>query len=280
MLFPAPAELYATTHPRYLQPDNKKIITEGVDGIITSYYSGPYLTTYINGISHGGRPGEPFYHRALQAMSFKKEMKNVLVIGFGTGSMVEALLTQNPKPQVTLVELSRTLIDNLEQTTVLNSILHDNHVKLTYADGRKFLYNTNRQFDAIFIDPLYSTTSFSNNLYSKQFFELVSSHLQHDGVFLVWCDNDKVIPRTICNVFPYVKQYNHFSVASKSQLIDDDSYKQQLFAGMPTYQAELLKIDSLHHTYKTREMILAETNGYPINEDYKPRAEYYLGLPK
>lgn len=280
IFFPSKNELYATTHPKQLDPNGKKVVSEGLDGIIVSYYGDDYLTTHINGISHGGRPGEPFYFRALLAMSYKKALKDVLVIGFGTGSMVEAILRQDPKPDITLVELNRTLMGNFEKTGQLVDIFHDKNVNLVYADGRKYLYNNAQKYDAVFIDPLYSTTSFSNNLYSKEFFSLVKDHLKDDGIFLVWSDETHVTPRTVCTVFPYVKSYGFFCVASKSALVENEAYKYQLFARMPRYEQTLLKFDSAIHTYRSRDVILEETAAWPINEDYKPRCEYYLGIKR
>ncbi len=278
IFFPKKTMLYSATHPKLYDKRVKKIIHEGVDGVVVSYSSDYYLVTYINGISHGGRPGQSFYHMALLAMSYKKELKKALVIGFGTGSMVEALLQQQTKPDITLVELSNTLITNLEQTNQLNSILKDEKVQLVYADGRKFLYNTTEKYDAVFIDPLHSTTSFSNNLYSKEFFTLVSDHLNDDGVFLVWSDETRITPKTVCAVFPFVNNYGLFSVVSKSRLKEDPEYKDELFNRLSHFRADMLKIDSSHSSHKSRETILAETLTYPINEDYKPHSEYYLGI--
>jgi predicted membrane-bound spermidine synthase len=278
VFFPARHQLYSTTHPKQFDVNGEKIINEGLDGVVVSYAGDKYLVTYINGISNGGRPGQPFYYKTFLAMSYKKEMKNILVIGFGTGSMVEALLQQDPKPNITLVELSSTLIDNLEQVKDVRPILHDSNVKLVYADGRKFLYNSKEKYDAVFVDPLRSSTSFSNNLYSKQFFTMVSDHLRDDGVFLVWSDETRVTPKTVCSVFPHVNNHGLFCIASKSPLIEDTDHKYRLLNSMPEYTHSLLKIDSALRTYKHREAFLSEHISHPINEDYKPRCEYYLGI--
>jgi spermidine synthase len=56
-------------------------------------------------------------------------------------------------------------------------ILDNPKVNTIIDDGRRFLLRTNKKFDLIAIDPVRTTTFYSNNLYSCQFFELVNEHL-------------------------------------------------------------------------------------------------------
>jgi len=275
--FPSSHKLYLAIHPKVeYHPDEKKIINEGLDGVIMTYSYGEKLSTYINGMSHGGRIYPTFYYEAIEALSFKKDCKSVLVIGFGTGSTVETILRVTPDAKIKLVELSPTLIENLTQVNYLRSFLEHKNVDIEYADGRKFLYNSKEKYDAVFIDPLRTTTAFSNNLYSKEFFGLIKEHLKPDGVLMVWTDEYHVVPKTLCTVFPFVNQYIYFCVSGNQELRGDSTFKYKAFSLFPTFETELLQLDK--QTPLNRSSILATTVNYPINEDYKPFCEYYIGL--
>ncbi|MFX0141134.1 MAG: fused MFS/spermidine synthase [Candidatus Hodarchaeota archaeon] len=277
--FPRKHQLYGVIHPKLrINVNENRYINEGLDGVIATYSNKDTLTTYINGMYHGGRPGPEFYFETIEALSYKKQIKNILIIGFGTGSTTETILQVKPKPQITLVELSPTLIQNLNQINYLKSLLKDDSIKLIYADGRKYLYNNKEKFDAIFMDPLRTTTSFSNNLYSKQFFELINNHLSSDGIFMAWMDEYHIIPKTLCSVFPFVNQYSYFCVASSQELKQDTIYKNEFFNRFPQIYQNLLKIDSAEPNPISRARILENNINYPINEDYKPRCEYFVGM--
>jgi spermidine synthase len=276
--FPGANRLYDIIHPDY--PDNlkmKKYITEGLDGVIVTYCENDFLKTYINGMPHGGRPHSQFFYEAIEALSHNREIKNILIIGFGTGSTTETILHLKPKPEIKLVELSPALIQNLNHISYLKSILTDDAVNLIYADGRKYLYNSSEKFDAIFMDPLFTTTSYSNNLYSRQFFELIRDHLTSNGVLMTWMDEYHIVPKTLCSVFPYVDQHDFFCVTSGQELRQDSIYKNELFNLFPKIYQDLLRIDSQEKNFLTRTRILENNEKYPINEDYKPKCEYSIG---
>ncbi len=278
IFFPGENRLYDVIHPNY--PDNlnmKKYITEGLDGVIVTYSENDFLKTYINGMPHGGRPHSQFFYEAIEALSHNRQIKNILIIGFGTGSTTETILQLKPKPEIKLVELSPTLIQNLTHISYLKSILTDDAVNLIYADGRKYLYNSNEKFDAIFMDPLFTTTSYSNNLYSRQFFELIRNHLTSNGVLMTWMDEYHIVPKTLCSVFPYVDQHDFFCVTSSQELRQDSIYKNELFNLFPKIYPDLVRIDSVERYPMTQATILINNAKYPINEDYKPICEYFIG---
>src|SRR5215203_6151840 len=198
IFFPGRRQLYAVIHPeKEYHKDEKKFINEGLDAVTVSYSYQNKLSTYINGMSHGGRPYMLFYYEAIETLSFNSQPSSVLVIGFGTGSTVETIQKASPSSKIKLVELSPTLIKNVSNIPYLQSYLQHPNVALEYADGRKFLYTSSKKFDAIFMDPLRTTTSFSNNLYSKQFFQLIKNHLADTGVFMVWMDEYNIVPKTL-----------------------------------------------------------------------------------
>lgn len=283
LAFPGKEDIYFLIHNKPIyNVHERKIIEEGVDGVVALHEHNDSLSAVINGTGHGGRPYVGFYYEADIALSYRKEINNALVIGFGTGSTVEALLKLNPQPQITLVELSETLIKALDQIEIMKQIIHHKNVKLIYADGRKFLYNCPDKFDAILMDPLISSTSYSNNIYSKEFFTLIKEHLNPGGVTMCYTDEPVIIPKTIASVFADMAQYNYFCIASNSKLNPDNEKRDLLFTAYDPIMQEALrdhaKKDSLKSYPISRAQVLAETRMFPINEDYKPRCEYYIGM--
>lgn len=278
-LFPSRTDLYSAIHPaKKFNKLESKLISEGLDGVDVTYYYKDNLVTYINGMPHGNRPSSHYSYKALQALSFKGDIRNVLIIGFGTGTFVETVLKTNPEARVTVVELSQTLIDNLSRIEMLQPYLNDPQVNLVIADGRKFMYNTDEKYDIVFIDPLRTTTAYSNNLFSREFYQLIRQHLTPGGKFMVAMDEYHVMPKTVCTVFPQVLHYKKFSVASEYPLVEDTAYKYKLFNRFPQYKKGYLFYDSVYRHPLSRVEVLRENIRYPVNEDYKPRCEYYLGL--
>lgn len=278
LFYPKKQQLYKTIHPNYIFDNRDELfITEDTDGVIVTYKNKDRVATFINGMTHGGRPNIYYFHEAVQTLSYKQP-KKVLVIGLGTGTTLEVLKAISPVPQITVVELSSGLLRNLQHVDTLQKLMNDKHVRIVCADGRSFLYRNTEKYDAIFMDPLRTTTSFSNNIYSKQFFELVSKHLENDGVLMTWSDESNVVPRTLCTVFPNVHMYSFFGVSSKMPLKENTALKAALTNSFPPpISREIIRYAAAEVAPRNRQKILDDTKAYPINEDYRPVCEYFIG---
>jgi spermidine synthase len=233
---------------------------------------------YINGLGHGRRPDYGYYYEAIEAMSFAPTVEKVLIIGFGAGSITEAILKMRDVRNITLVELSHALIKNLTRLSLFEEMLSDPRINLIIDDGRRFLLRSEDQFDLILIDPLRSTTAYSNNLYSHQFFELINRHLASGGVFMVWMNEHRVMPKTVLSVFNHVRKYTSFCLASNMPFIRNKKRQETLLLSFsPRERESILKIDA--GSYLGDQVFVENlTSGYPINQDWKPICEYYLGL--
>lgn len=154
-------------------------LEEGRDGIIVTYQNHERIFNYINGLPHGSR-GIFYGHQyeAIEAASFAPKAENVLIIGYGTGDTTKTILNMKNVQKVTVIELNQTLMKNVTKISAIQKELSDNRINLIIEDGRRFLLRTNEKYDLILIDPIRSTTSYSNNIYSLQFFLLASQHLK------------------------------------------------------------------------------------------------------
>ena len=274
-LFPKGDRLYETMHD---SPGEgfTTFIEEGRDGVVVTQQKQDTIYNYINGLGHGGRPGYGFYYEAIEGLSFARQVENVLIIGFGTGSTTEMMLKMNGVRKVTIVELNAALLRNLEKMPLFRELLHDDRVEVIIDDGRRWLLRTDERFDLIQIDALRATTAYSNNLYSRQFFQLAARHLNEGGVFMVWMDEFRVIPKTILAAFDHLRVYDFFCLASNVPFVRNDEVRRELLADFSP--AERLKIATQGEYIGDERFIEEITVGYDVNEDWKPVTEYYLGL--
>jgi spermidine synthase len=278
---PGRGDFYRMIHPgppEYMQ----RHFAEGVDAVIVTDEGNGAMSNFINGLNHGHRPGYWYLREALEAFSHTPECGNVLVIGLGAGTFVETALSLDELRHLTLVEISPTLLENLRKIDIFDRMLSDPRVELIVDDGRRFLLGTDRTYDMILVDPLRTTTSYSNNLYSREFFALVRRHLKPGGLFLAWMDEDRVFPKTLASAFPQVRMYElnrrpyfmGFCLASDRPMRENKTREAELLAKIPgEMHAEIFKYGKF---FGDQERILAMTAAHPINRDWKPVLEYYF----
>lgn len=283
IFFPRPGQLYEIMHTSP-GPGFTAYFQEGISGVVMTYCRGEEVLNYINGQGHGNRPGTSFIVETMAAMSFAPKAEKVLVIGYGTGSVAETALLDPRTKKVIVVELSRDLMVNLKKIEVFQRLLSDPRLSLIYDDGRRFLLRNRRKYDLILMDPLRVTTAYSNNLYSREFFEIVKDRLEPDGVLMVWMDEGKVISRTLAEVFPEVRMFGweegqYFCLARQSPGTPEPDVMRKILAGFaePAQESILFELEGINFL-RDREGIRRDTDGGPINRDLRPVSEYYLGL--
>ena len=280
-IFPGRHALYAAIHPNFGY--GTVFIEEGREGLVFTYANGDRIHNVINGMVHGGRPNEGFVREAIETLSYARRVKRVLVIGYGTGQISDTLLLSRELEELMIVELNHALMANLRKIPLFRTSLFDPRIHLEMDDGRRYLNREPGKFDAILMDAIYYQSAYSNNLYSRQFFQLAAGRLTADGVLMVWADEHGIIPHTIASVFPYVRKYGGSSPGTHGFYLASS----QPMSKDPTREAALL----LQHDPATRQRISEAASysgdralverisiGLPVNEDWKPRTEYYLGL--
>jgi predicted membrane-bound spermidine synthase len=278
LLFPGRGEFYGLVHGAPW-PSRQRHFAEGVDAVVITDHGPNGTSNSINGLSHGHRPSGWYTRESLEAFSFAPRCRNVLVIGFGAGTFVETALFSDEVQRVTLVEISDTVMGNFMKIPEFEKMLTDKRVRVVIEDGRRFLLQTDETYDMILIDPLRTTTSYSNNLYSLEFFELVRRHLAPDGLFLAWTDDFHTFPKTLAAAFPKVRLYDFsnymgFCIASNIDLTWNETRAEALLANYPTEMQEAVGITG---EYLGDERFIEEhTADCSINRDWKPRMEYYF----
>jgi len=280
LFFPRNSQLYGIMHT---SPGTNFIayIEEGIDAVILTYYHPQNIRNYINGLHHGGRPGYEYYTKVIEAVSFAPKIDKALIIGYGTGSFTEAILKFDELGKVTVVEISNALITNLKKLPRFPHMLGDKRLQLVIDDARRFLLRTDERYDLILMDPLRTTTSYSNNLYSKEFLSLLKKHLTNEGILLLFTDELRVLPKTVLSVFDQIRLYRHrtnfFMISSNLSLVPNPEKKMDLLQhfspserkGISRYNPQFLG---------DQNYIKDVARQYSINRDLKPICEYYIGL--
>jgi len=112
---------------------------------------------------------------------FSDEIENVLAIGGGAYSVPKAVLKKYPDASVDVSEIEPSLFGLAKKYfRLVDSPRLINYVK----DGRRFLYDTDKEYDLIFSDVYYSLYSIPTHMTTREFFELAKSKLSDDGVFI------------------------------------------------------------------------------------------------
>lgn len=279
LFFPKKGQLYEVIHPPFEKFE--KYFEEGRDGVIMTYKNNDEVGNFINGLSHGGRPDYQNLYWVLEAVSYAPKAENILIIGYGTGNVTEAVLRLEGVKKVTIVELNNELINNLKKISLFKEMLADNRINLIIDDGRRFLLRSDEKFDLIFMDPLRLPSAYSTNIYSLEFFNLAREHLRENGIFKVYTHRSKIISKTLISAFNHFKAYNSFMLASKMPLRFYKEQRQHYFDRLSTIEKEfVLQRASVETIYddKDSEYVKKMLEPYPVNHDWKPITEYYIGL--
>jgi spermidine synthase len=297
-VFPRKGELYEAMHVNPYSGRGNFFLDEGVDGVIGTFQQGDQLLSYINSAPHGGRPGYVYYYETIEAMSHTPKPSKALVIGFGTGSFVEMMLKSEEIQNIVLIEVNRTLIADLRRIPLFDDMLKDPRLHLIIDDGRRYLVNSKEKFDLITTDPLRITAAYAGNLYSENFFHLIAGHLEPASVYLAFHQGNPIVAKTLASVFSYLEINEAWCISSNEPLLIDNSRRLRLLQKFPRDEQKLIlasadqprvdvtperffkKSSGASGTYlRDRSYVLGVTKDYPINGDWEPWTEYFLGPP-
>ena len=275
LAFPRPGALYRAMHVAPFSP-NRVSVHEGRDAVILTYDNGERVRNFINGQGHGYRPGPVFLAEAFAALSHAAATRRILVIGFGAGTITEAALMTGEADRITVVELSETALANLRPLPPVARVIENPLVRIVADDGRRYLRRSGETFDAILMDPLRTTTAYSNNMHSVEFFALAARHLAPDGVLMVGgLDGGPIVPRTLLAEFPHVRAYPYFCLAAKRPLRLNEARFDRLLAQVSEEYRGIIR-DIAGDTLEDDGLVQA-TAGSPVNRDWRPASEYYVG---
>jgi spermidine synthase len=235
-----------------------------------------------------------FVHRriGLLPMAIHPDPKQALVIGLGGGATPGGVALF-PRTQVTVVELSRTVVDGAEWFRHANfDLLRRPNVSLRIDDGRNHLLLTRQKYDVITADIMLPVHAGATSLYSREYFRLVQRALDYHGVVLQWIGSSseaeyKLILRTFMSVFRNTTLWADGSllVGTRHPLVlEREAFARKL---ADPDMAKALEAIGLHSFDRLLSLFVAgpdELRAFagpgPVLTDDRPTVEYFLTLPR
>ncbi|MCH2065448.1 MAG: fused MFS/spermidine synthase, partial [Roseibacillus sp.] len=161
----------------------------------------------------------------------RPESRSMLVVGFGGGTLLEAV--PRPIDSIDVVELEAEVIRANRLIADHRAIdpFQDERIKVIVNDVRGALRLTDKRYDTIVSQPSHPWTAGASHLYTREFLELARDHLGEEGTFVQWLGAhfvDEDLLRSFCAtmlaVFPHTQLYliedNFLFVGSGKSLED------------------------------------------------------------
>jgi len=171
---------------------------------------------FINATSQNGYPFDDFHVLiGLLPTLMHPDPSSTVAVGLGIGATPYGI---SRDPRVGRLEVAELCGGEVDIQRVLAArgapesaaLLGDPRIDIRVADGRKALLGADRRFDMVTVDVVRPQAGYSGSLYSVEFYQLIRSRLQEDGLFSQWAPTPRSF-NSVTEVFPYVMR---FSVAS------------------------------------------------------------------
>jgi spermidine synthase len=166
--------------------------------------------------------------------------KTVLIVGFGAGVTAGSFVVHPSVERIVICEIEPLIPEVVSRyfSAENHDVLNDPRVEVIYDDARHYILTTREKFDVITSDPIHPWVKGAASLYTKEYFELVKSHLNPGGVITQWVplyestlDVVKSEIATFFDAFP-------FGTIWSNEYVNGDGYDIVLLA-----KPEPLKID-------------------------------------
>jgi spermidine synthase len=290
-----------------LRPAEPLFVGEGMNASVGIAQRGDQRFFYISGKSEAS--SAPLDMRLQRMMGdipalVQPAPRSVLVVGFGAGVTAGSFVPNPDVKRIVICELEKLIPPASDEFFGKENfhVLHDPRTEMVYDDARHYIFTAPETYDVITTDPIHPWVKGTSTLYSKEYFELVKSHLKPGGVVAQWLpiyDSDeqtvKTEMATFFSVFPNSTVWSNYQNGdgydlvllgrSESTPINIDALEGRL--SQPSYAnlaASLAEVGfhsglELMATYVGRASDLAPLlEGVPINEDINLRLQYLAGL--
>ncbi len=139
-------------------------------------------------------------------------LSQALVICFGTGQTANAVRQHRPE-SLQVVDVSAAVLEGASHFAANQGVLDDPSVETTVMDGRAFLRRRrDLNYDLVTLEPMPPNFAGANNLYSREFYELIRLRLRPGGAVAQWVPFHLLAPAhmngivtSFLEVFPYTR---------------------------------------------------------------------------
>ena len=114
--------------------------------------------------------------------------RSVLVVGCGAGVTAGSFTLHPDVSRIVVCELEPLVPRIAAQyfSAENHGVLKDRRTQIVYDDARHYILTTQDKFDIITSDPIHPWVKGSASLYTREYFELVKSHLNSGGIVTQW----------------------------------------------------------------------------------------------
>jgi len=282
-------------------------VGEGVNSSVVISENGGVRSFYVSGKSEASS--------ALIDMRLQRLMghlpalvngnaRSVLIVGFGAGVTSGSFVPYPDVSSITICELESIIPPASDEFfgKENNHVLHDPRTRMVYDDARHYIAAASEKYDVITTDPIHPWVKGTSTLYSREYYELVKSHLNAGGVVAQWLpiyesDKETIATEmaTFFEVFPDATVWSNYLDGegydlvllgrTDSSPIDVDRIQRRVaqpaYAGVAAALADS-RFDSavdLFGTYVGRAADLQPVlAGAQINDDMNLRLQYIAGM--
>ncbi|HUK55351.1 MAG TPA: spermidine synthase [Nitrospiria bacterium] len=189
-------------------------LTETIIYFETLVFGKPaYYTMLTNSVSMSGTKDASRRYMKLYVywpMAVHPNLKRALLICYGVGNTAKAMTDSKSLETIDVVDISRDVVEmnNLVYPNPADRPVQDPRVRVHIEDGRYFLQTTERRFDLITAEPPPPGIAGVENLYTREYFQLLHDRLADGGIVTYWLPlhslsdvSTKAILRAFCDVF-------------------------------------------------------------------------------
>ena len=267
---------------------------EGVQSTVSVHESGSLRSLHLDGNHQASTSGGTVaVHRRIGGIgvAIHPDPRATLVIGLGGGATAGAV-SRFPFARVEVVELSEAVVKAAPFfSSINNDLLKRPNVHVRVDDGRNFLMLGRQKYDVITADIILPIHAGAGNVYSQEYFRLVSGALDDDGVAVQWVAGTeqeyKLIARTFLSVFPHTTLWADGSLmvgSNRPLRLKAADFDWKL--AVPEARAALQDLgypsfEALVSQYRAGpEELRALVGPGPVLTDDRPLVEYFLSLDR
>ncbi len=245
---------------------------------------------FVNGL---GQSTVPFYdfHITLGMVPtmVHPDPKDIAIIGMGAGATLFAAGGRQETQTLTCIEIVKplllTLMDHEDRRNYpgLQSVFNDRRIHYVFGDGRSVILNGDKKYDIIEADALRTTSAYSGNLFSYEYFQLLKNHLKPGGIAVTAAPTQRIIDGFV-KVFPnaVLVRTNDTLILGSNEKIDwdvsiisdrlRDPFTKSYYARISVDVENLIQVFNAYHKIFTPEFDRSKLNNY--NTDLFPKDEF------
>ena len=148
--------------------------------------------------------------------------RDIAVIGWGSGMTTDLLLASDVPRRVETVEIERAMYEGAKLFGKrVARAYEDPRSKVFFEDARTYFSTGHKRYDVIVSEPSNPWVSGVGSLFTRQFYQFLSRHLNEGGVLVQWIHSYELDdPLLMTMLAALVAEYPHVEAYSSSQGTD------------------------------------------------------------